>query len=131
MTLAARAFAQLATWPDLTEVEPSCGTGRALAAAHGEIAHFHSDQDLDLCLTARVIRRFEEHLEVATAVRLIPGSHWVTVRMEVVADFDLLMTLVSLALRAHQNLPLPEQGSRARCNDRRSAVVARQGFGAD
>ncbi|MFG1668325.1 luciferase family protein [Streptomyces sp. Y7] len=131
MTLAARAFAQLATWPDLTEVEPSCGTGRALAAAHGDIAHFHSDQDLDLCLTARVIRRFEEHLRDATAVRLVPGSHWVTVRMEVVADFDLLMTLVSLALRAQQTWPLPDHEPTAGCNERRSAVVARQGLGAD
>ncbi|MFC5218182.1 luciferase family protein [Streptomyces coerulescens] len=131
MTLAARAFAQLATWPDLTEVEPSCGTGRALAAAHGDIAHFHSDRDLDLCLTARVIRRFEEHLRAATAVRLVPGSHWVTVRMEVVADFDLLMTLVSLALRAQQTWPLPDHEPHAGCNDLRSAVVARQSLGAD
>ncbi|MER5940070.1 MULTISPECIES: luciferase family protein [unclassified Streptomyces] len=129
MTLAARAFAQLATWPDLTEVEPSCGTGRALAAAHGEIAHFHSDRNLDLCLTARVIRRFEEHLGAATAVRMVPGSHWVTLRLEVVADFDLLMTLVSLALRAHQSWPQPDHEPLARCNDQRVAVVARQSLG--
>ncbi|MEW2305399.1 luciferase family protein [Streptomyces sp. NPDC006655] len=39
---------QLATWPDLGEAEPSCDIGRALASAHGEIAHFHSDRDVDV-----------------------------------------------------------------------------------
>ncbi|MYR55849.1 hypothetical protein GTY54_06165, partial [Streptomyces sp. SID625] len=51
MTLATRALAQLATWPDLMEAAPSCGTGQALSSAHGEIAHFHSDRDVDPKLT--------------------------------------------------------------------------------
>ena len=112
MTLAARALTQLATWPDLTEVEPSCGMGRALASAHGEIAHFHSGRDVDLHLTARAIRRFEEHLTGASAVRLVPGSQWVTLHLDVATDIDLLMTLVSLALHAHQAWPVPEDGPR-------------------
>ncbi|GHH11765.1 luciferase family protein [Streptomyces lanatus] len=126
MTLAARAFAQLATWPDLTEAEPSCGTGRGLVTVHGEIAHLHSDWELDLHLTARVIRRFEEHLRAATAVRLVPGSHWVTLHLDVVADVDLLMTLMSLALQAHQAWPAPEQWPATRCNEHRVAVVSRE-----
>ncbi|MET9897330.1 luciferase family protein [Streptomyces sp. NPDC006446] len=117
MTLAARALTQLATWPDLTVVEPSCGTGRALASAHGEIAHFHSGQDVDLHLTVRIIRRFEEHLTGAPAVRLTPGSQWVTLHLDVAADIDLLMTLVSLALQAHQAWPVPGDGPRTPCND--------------
>ncbi|MGY1503106.1 luciferase domain-containing protein [Streptomyces sp. QTS52] len=123
MTLAARAFTQLATWPDLAEVEPSCGIGRALASAHGEIAHFHSDMDVDLYLTARAIRRFEEHLTGASAVRLVPGSHWVTLHLDVSGDIDLLMTLVSLALQAHQAWPVPGDGPRARCNDQHSGTL--------
>ncbi|MFJ4369035.1 luciferase family protein [Streptomyces chartreusis] len=65
MTLAARALAQLAAWPDLSEAEPSCGVGRALRAADGEIVHFRSDDHVDRCLTARAIKRFEEHLTAA------------------------------------------------------------------
>ncbi|MER5916655.1 luciferase family protein [Streptomyces sp. NPDC001982] len=113
MTLAARALTQLATWPDLTQVQPSCGIGRALASAHGEIAHFHSDWDVDLHLTAGAIRRFEDHLTGASAVRLVPGSQWVTLRLDVAADVDLLMTLVSLALQAHQARPVPGDDPRA------------------
>ncbi|MGW1507067.1 luciferase domain-containing protein [Streptomyces mirabilis] len=123
MTLAARALTQLATWPDLTEVEPSCGIGHALASAHGEIAHFHSDRDVDLHLTARAIRRFEEHLTGASAVRLVPGSQWVTLHLDVAADIDLLMTLVSLALQAHQAWPVPGDGPRTRCNDQHSEAL--------
>lgn len=123
MTLALRAMTQLASWPDLTEARPSCGTGRALCSAQGEIVHFHSDHDVDLHLTARAIRRFEDHLRGATAVRMVPGSRWVTMRLEVHTDIDLLLTLVSLALLAHQTWPVPGDSPAAHCNDRRSTVL--------
>ncbi|MDC0770733.1 luciferase domain-containing protein [Streptomyces sp. HD] len=126
MTLAARALVQLATWPDLAEAEPRCGTGQALRAAHGEIVHFHSDDHVDLYLTARAIRRFEEHLTATTTVQLVPGSQWVTLRLDVTADVDLLMTLVSLALQAHQAWPVPADVPRAECNDHRDAIHPRE-----
>lgn len=129
MTLAASALAQLAAWPDLAEVEPSCGSGRALRTAQGEIVHFHSDDHVDLYLTARAIRRFEEHLTAATAVELVPGSQWVTLRLGVPGDAHLLMTLVSLALQAHQAWPVPDDVPRAECNDHRSAVRPREDLG--
>ncbi|MGW3101336.1 luciferase domain-containing protein [Streptomyces sp. NPDC001100] len=129
MTLAASALAQLATWPDLAEAEPSCGVGRALRTVHGEIAHFHSDGRVDLYLTARAIRRFEDHLRAATAVQLVPGSQWVTVHLDVTTDVHLLMTLVSLALQAHQAWPVPDDVPRAECNDHRSAVGPRENLG--
>ncbi|MFB7243517.1 hypothetical protein CW362_01515 [Streptomyces populi] len=103
MTLASRAMTRLAGWPDLAESLPSCGTGRALCAAQCEIVHFHSDRDVDLHLTDRAIRRFEDHLKTSTAVRMVPGSRWVTIHLEVDSDIDLLLTLVSVALQAHQN----------------------------
>jgi hypothetical protein len=126
MTLAARALAQLAAWPDLSEAEPSCGIGRALRAADGEIVHFHSDDHVDLYLTVRAIRRFEEHLTATAAVQIVPGSQWVTLRLDVTANVDLLMTLVSLALQAHQAWPVPDHVPRAQCNDHRSAVRPRE-----
>ncbi|GAA3846275.1 DUF5519 family protein [Streptomyces coacervatus] len=126
MTLAARALTQLATWPDLTEAEPSCGIGRALCSSRGEIAHFHTDRDVDLHLTARVIRQFEEHLTGSTAVRLVPGSAWLTLRLDVDGDVHLLMTLASLALQAQQAWPVPGDAPRSDCNDHRSAVLRRE-----
>ena len=128
MTLAAHAFSQLATWPDLVEAEPSCGIGRALRSAHGEIAHFHSDDDVDLYLTARAIKRFPDHLTAAPAVRLVPGSQWVTLRLDAPGDAHLLMTLVSLALQAHQAWPVPGDVPHAECNDHHSAVRPRGNF---
>ncbi|MGW1362913.1 luciferase domain-containing protein [Streptomyces chartreusis] len=126
MTLAERAFTQLAAWPDLIEAEPSCGIGRALAAVHGEIAHFHSDRDVDLRLTARTIRRFEEHLKEVPAVRLVPSSHWVTLRLDLAVDIELLMTLVSLALQTHQSWPVRDDRPTAECNDRQSRLLPRE-----
>ncbi|WP_372350878.1 luciferase family protein [Streptomyces sp. KL116D] len=125
MTLAARAFAQLATWPDLTEAEPGCGIGRALTSAHAEIAHFHSDTDVDLHLTEGAIRRFEDHLREASPAQLVPNSPWVTLHLDAAADIDLLATLVSLALQAHRSWPVLGNGTPARCNASRSSSSPR------
>ncbi|MEU1181254.1 luciferase family protein [Streptomyces sp. NPDC005820] len=124
MTTAWHALAQLVSWPDLTEIRSSCGTGRALGSARGEIAHFHSDRSVDLLLTSRAIRHYERDLRRSTAIRLVPGSHWVTVRLECESDVSLLMTLMSAALRAHQDQPDALAASAARCNDRLEAALA-------
>lgn len=109
---------RLAVWPDLAESRPSCGTGRALCAARSEILHFHTDHDVDLHLTDRAIRRFEDHLKDSTAVLVVPGSRWVTIHLEVDSDIDLLLTLVSLALQAHLTGHLAGDDTlSAACND--------------
>ncbi|MFG2309137.1 luciferase family protein [Streptomyces sp. NPDC048566] len=119
MTLALRAMTRLAVWPDLAETRPSCGTGRALGAARSEILHFHSDHDVDLHLTGRAIRRYADHLKNATAVRMVPGSRWVTIHLEVDSDIDLLLTLVSVALQAHLDGQLTgDDLLPTACNDR-------------
>ncbi|MFF4252059.1 luciferase family protein [Streptomyces sp. NPDC001663] len=129
MTLAARAFTQLATWPDLTEAEPSCGTGRALRSPQSEIVHFHSDSTVDLHLTARAIRRFQAHLTGSAAVRLVPDSPWVTLRLDGNGEVELLMTLVSLALYAHHARPVPGDAPHTECNDHQRAVLSRENLG--
>ncbi|MGW8401057.1 luciferase domain-containing protein [Streptomyces lydicus] len=108
MSLAQCPLTQLAAWTDLTEAVPSCGRGRALCSPRGEIVHFHSERQADLHLMARFIRRFEGHLKRSTAVRLVPGSQWMTVRLETGSDIQLLVTLVSLALWAHSAWPVPD-----------------------
>ncbi|MGW2028123.1 luciferase domain-containing protein [Streptomyces decoyicus] len=108
---------RLVSWPDLVEVQPSCGTGRALRSPRAEIAHFHSDRSADLRLTAGKIRRFENDLRGSSAIRLVQDSHWVTICLECDADIDLLLTLMSVALQAHQGWPDSGNVPPARCND--------------
>ncbi|MFF3800842.1 luciferase family protein [Streptomyces sp. NPDC002134] len=95
-------LAQFAVWPDPTDAQPICGTGRASRSATAEIAHFHSGRYADLHLSARLIRHFGWYLSRSSALRLLPGSHWATIGLERDWDIDLLMTLVSVALQ-----PLP------------------------
>ncbi|MFC5213811.1 luciferase family protein [Streptomyces coerulescens] len=126
MTLAQRAMERLRAWPDLTSGPAGCGAGRALRAVHSEIVHFHSDHDVDLHLTAPAIARFHDDLRDSTAIRLVPGSGWVTVHLDCDTDVDLLMSLVSAALKAHQNLPSPAgRPAGDECNFRRVTVLPR------
>lgn len=126
MTLAQRAMEQLEVWPDLSSGPAGCGAGRALRSVHSEIVHFHSDRDVDLHLTAGAIRRFHDDLRESTAIRLIPGSDWVTVHLDCDTDVDLLMSLVSAALKAHQNRPSPAARAAGKaCNFRRVTVLPR------
>jgi hypothetical protein len=115
---------RLADWPDLVEDRPSCGTGRALRTDSAEIAHFHSDRIVDVHLSAPAIWRLKSDLKNSTALRLVSGSAWVTVRLECESDIDLLLTLVSVALKAHQSGPVAGPAPSARCNDHRGVAIA-------
>lgn len=123
MTLALRAMTQLTTWRDLSEAVPSCGTGRALRSTGQEIAHFHTDWDVDLHLTARAVHRFEHDLRRSEVVRIIPGAAWVTLRLEADSDVNVLITLVSLALQSHQTNPPPLDGRAPACNHGRRVAI--------
>ncbi|MBV7697937.1 luciferase family protein [Streptomyces sp. TRM70350] len=129
MTLAQRALEQLQAWPDLTAGPASCGTGRAVRSARSEIAHFHTAHDVDLHLTSRAIRRFAHDLSVSTAIRLVPGSRWVTVHLDCDTDVDLLLSLVSVALQAHQEQPPAEPARPGGCNFHRVTVLRRDPAG--
>jgi hypothetical protein len=116
---------QLAKWPDLSPCEAGCGTGAALRSGRDEIVHFHSGRDVDLHLTAHAIQRLHHDIAGSTAIRLVPGSRWVTVHLDCDADVDLLLSLVSVALKAHQNGPLPAGTPTAVCNFHRVTVLER------
>jgi hypothetical protein len=113
MNAAQRAREQLQTWPYLAAAPASCGTGEALLAQGAEIVHFHSARDADLHLTGPAIHRLHEELDRSTAVLLHDDSPWVTVHLECDSDADLLVSLVSVALRAHT--PPSSEGA-APCN---------------
>ncbi|WP_121750345.1 luciferase family protein [Streptomyces sp. E2N166] len=127
MNLAQRALERLKAWPDLTSGPASCGTGRALRSVRDEIVHFHSDRDVDLHLTHRAIQRFHYDLGGSSAIRMVPGSRWVTVHLDCDADVDLLLSLVSIALKAHQTRPPADLPSK--CNFHRVTVLPRSTAG--
>ncbi|PZT70054.1 hypothetical protein DN402_30065 [Streptomyces sp. SW4] len=129
MTLAQRALQRLAAWPDLSTGPAGCGTGQALRSAGGEIAHFHTGRDVDLHLTRRLIQRYHYDLGGSSAIHLVPGSRWVTVHLDCEADVDLLLSLVSIALKAHPAPPAPDTPSG--CNFHRVTVLPRDGAPAD
>ncbi|GAA4551821.1 luciferase family protein [Streptomyces collinus] len=126
MTLAQRAMERLQAWPDLMAGPASCGTGKALRSVRDEIVHFHSSRDVDLHLTRRAIQRIHSDLAGSSAIHLLPGSGWVTIHLDCEADVDLLLSLVSIALKAHQAPPADDDGRRlGGCNFRRVTVLPR------
>ncbi|MGX1564611.1 luciferase domain-containing protein [Streptomyces sp. NPDC055506] len=125
MTLAQRAMERLQAWPDLIPGPASCGTGRAIRSVRDEIVHFHSARDVDLHLTHRAIQRFHYDLAGSSAIHLVPGSCWVTVHLDCEADVDLLLSLVSIALKAHQTPPAADEPRPAGCNFHRVRVLPR------
>ncbi|WP_369174407.1 luciferase family protein [Streptomyces sp. R28] len=126
MTPAQRAMERLEVWPDLSSGPAHCGAGRALRSVQSEIVHFHSDRDVDLHLTVSAIQRLHDDLQESTAIRLVPGSGWVTVHLDCDTDVDLLMSLVSAALKAHQSRPSPAgRPAGNACNFRRVTVLPR------
>jgi hypothetical protein len=105
MTAAHRAMDQLQSWPNLVSGPPRCSVGAALFAAEYEVVHFHSGFAADLHLTHVAIERLRPELRHSTAIRLKPGSAWVTILLDCDSDVDLLLTLVSVALKAHTGSP--------------------------
>ncbi|MCX4695330.1 luciferase family protein [Streptomyces sp. NBC_01408] len=100
MNTARHASEQLMSWPALSEGRPACGAGLGLNAGSREIVHFHGTYEADVHLTRSMITKLRPALAGSTAIRLSTGSDWVTVRLEISSDVDLLATLVSAALQA-------------------------------
>jgi hypothetical protein len=79
---------------------------------------------VDLHLTHRAVQRLHYDLDDSSAIHLVPGSGWVTVHLDCDADVDLLLSLVSIALKAHQGRPA-SQAPPGGCNFHRVTVLAR------
>ena len=105
MTAAHRAMALLETWPNLVSGSPRCTVGHAFASAGHEIVHFHSDDSADLCLTPTAVERLLPQLLHTSAIRVRPGATWITVLLDCDADVQLLLGLLSVALKEHGGVP--------------------------
>ncbi|MEU3793307.1 luciferase domain-containing protein [Streptomyces fructofermentans] len=106
MTAAHRAMALLETWPNLVSGPPRCTVGQAFASRGHEIVHFHSDDSADLYLTRPAVERLLPQLQHASAIRVRQGASWVTVLLDCDADVQLLLGLVSVALKEDGAMPL-------------------------
>ncbi|WP_443059482.1 luciferase domain-containing protein [Streptomyces sp. NBC_00435] len=100
------------SWPSLAEGRPTCGAALGLNAGAHEIVHFHGEHEADVHLTRAMITTLRPALASSTAIRLRTGSEWVTVRLDIDSDIDLLATLVSAALKASTRAEADISGSR-------------------
>ncbi|MER8044581.1 luciferase family protein [Streptomyces sp. NPDC094032] len=100
MNTARHASERLMSWPSLIADRAPCGAALGLRTATQEIVHFHSEHEADVHLTRAMIARLRPALLGSSALRLRAGSGWVTVRLDMGSDIDLLATLVSAALQA-------------------------------
>lgn len=117
MTVADRAMTQLESWPNLISGSPRCAAGRAFGTTGHDIVHFHSADAADLHLTHAAVHRLLPHLQHSTAVRVHPGSSWITVLLDCDADVALLLTLISVALKEHDGAGGdPAEGPSALCD---------------
>ncbi|GGX73950.1 luciferase family protein [Streptomyces minutiscleroticus] len=105
MTAAHRAMALLETWPNLVSGPSRCAVGHAFASAGHDIVHFHSDDAADLNLTRTAVERLRPQLQHNSAIRAHPGADWITVLLDCDADVQLLLGLVSVALKEHGAVP--------------------------
>ncbi|MBJ3811124.1 DUF5519 family protein [Streptomyces flavofungini] len=109
MTAAQRAMTQLESWPNLVSGSSRCAVGRSFGivgtpgAMRYEVVHFHSDGAADVCLTRAAVDRLRPHLAHSTAIRVRPGASWITVLLDCDIDVALLLTFVSVGLKAHDD----------------------------
>jgi hypothetical protein len=73
----------------------------------GQILHFHDEAYADLRLTRPVIDRMREALAHSRRIFMVPGDDWIGIRLETPSDVALLVTLVSVAIKASLGLPSP------------------------
>ena len=91
----------LESWPNLVSGPPKCTVGQAFASAGHEIVHFHAADCADLHLTSTAVERLLPQLRHSSAIRVRPGASWITVLLDCDADVELLLCLVSVALKEH------------------------------
>ncbi|MGW6404156.1 luciferase domain-containing protein [Streptomyces sp. NPDC055134] len=71
--------------------------------------HFHANDAADLYLTRTAVERLLPLLRDSTAIRVRPGASWITVLLDCDDDVALLLTLISVALKEHEALAVPDE----------------------
>lgn len=97
---AERVAAQLIAWPGLESGRASCGIGTAYQYDGTQILHLHTGEAADLRLTRPFIERLDQVLTESGQVLTRHDDDWVTVPLNTDSDGSLLISLLSLAIRA-------------------------------
>ncbi|TYK53215.1 three-helix bundle dimerization domain-containing protein [Actinomadura decatromicini] len=87
-------------WPALRLCRADCGFGRAFACGGDQILHLHGRDLAELYLTWPLIWRMRRPLMDCASVRIRPGSGWVRIWLGGDDDIALLISLVSVAIKA-------------------------------
>lgn len=88
------------------EGESMFSDGQAWWVNGKEIAHFHTDDELEIRLTKAVIREQRAALKADDRVTLRPsGADWITVTVTTAKDVTFVVTLVEQAAAAHRPPP--------------------------
>ncbi|GAA2621422.1 DUF5519 family protein [Actinomadura fulvescens] len=95
------AYRQLRTWPVLTACQTAAGSGKALALRTRQIVHLHGQDEAEVYLTRPVLQRMAEVLNETGRVTMAPDQEWVRVRLDHPTDVTLLVSLVSVAIKAN------------------------------
>ncbi|HEU5159687.1 MAG TPA: luciferase family protein [Streptosporangiaceae bacterium] len=97
---AGRVIAMLNGWPGVRTAPADCGVGVGVGTLAGQVLHFHDESYADLRLTRPVIGRMHEALARSGRFFMVPGDDWIGMRLETAGDISLLVTLVSVAIKA-------------------------------
>lgn len=104
---AGRVIALLGAWPGVRTASADCGVGVGVYTQAGQVLHFHDESYADLRLTRPVIGRMHDVLAHSGRIFMVPGDDWVGIRLETFSDVTLLVTLVSVAIKANLGAPAP------------------------
>jgi hypothetical protein len=100
-SVAALVLDRLDRWPEVHVAHATCGSGVGVAVRRHELLRLHDDREAELCLTGAVIERMGATLSANPQVRLPAQGDWVSVQLDTWWDADLLLTLLSVAIKAH------------------------------
>ncbi|WP_067460009.1 luciferase domain-containing protein [Actinomadura macra] len=117
-----RALRQLRGWPALTVCQADDGAGNALALRTHQIVHLHSEDEAEVLLTLPVVQRMAEALSDCSQVIMEPGG-WVRVRLDGASDVILLVSLVSVAIKANITGPAAPHPTITPCPHAMTAAV--------
>jgi hypothetical protein len=99
------AFEQLRSWPALEVRQAGYGAAVRARGSGVSVARLHHPNAAELCLTWPVIQRLGDALAASGRIRFDPGSDWIRVPLEGASDVRLLLLLMSVAIKSHQQLP--------------------------
>jgi hypothetical protein len=119
---AGRVITLLSAWPTVRADRADCGIGIGVGTPAGQILHFHGGSYADLRLTRPVIDRMHEVLAQSGRLFMTPGDDWIGMRLETSSDAALLVTLVSLAIKANMSAP-PSTWTASPCSAARPRVA--------